>query len=78
MRFEKLHYHHYPVFGNCRAKNKDIALKSCMCIACMCFDNIYSGFLDKLKILHFIGNYFRKTKILTFWGSKPKNITNLR
>ena len=35
-------------FGNCTAKNKDIALKFCMLVICMHLHHIYSGFLDNL------------------------------
>ena len=44
--------------GHCTAKNKDIALKFCLHVVCMYLDNIYSGFLNTLKILDYIGNYF--------------------
>ena len=41
-------------FGNCTVKNKDIALKISMHVACMHVDNVYSVFYN-LKILDFIG-----------------------
>ena len=45
-------------FGDCTAKNEDIALKFGMCVVCMKVYNIYSGFLDNSKILDFISIYF--------------------
>ena len=55
-------------YGHCTAKNKYIALKFCKHAVCMYFNHIYSGFLDTLKILDFIGNCFGKIKILHFGG----------
>ena len=45
-------------FGHCTTKNKDTALKFRMLAAGMNLDHIYSGCLDKLKILDLRGNYF--------------------
>ena len=45
-------------FCLCIAINRDIALEFCMRVVCMCLDHIYSGSLDELEILDFIGNYF--------------------
>ena len=44
--------------GHCTAKNKDIGLKFGMPVVCMYVDRIYSGLLDNLKLLDFIGSYF--------------------
>ena len=58
--------------GHYTGKNKDIALKFCMLIVCMYHYHIYSGFLDTLKILDFMGNYFWKNEILYFEGQNRK------
>ena len=58
--------------GHCTAKNKDIALKFCVRVVCMYVDHIYSGCLDNVKNLDFIGNYFWKFEILNFWGQIRK------
>ena len=44
-----------------------------MRVVCMYLDNKYSGFLDILKIVNFIGNYFRKIEILSYGGQIRKN-----
>ena len=76
-RFKKWRHHPYLFWDNCTAKNKDVALKFSMWDVCMYFDNIYSGVLDSLKILDFMGNYFRKST-RWFWALKSKNIKNPR
>ena len=59
--------------GHCTDKNKDIALKFCiMLVVCKYLDNIHSGFLNILKVLDFIGNYFRKSKFCFFKGQIRK------
>ena len=46
-------------------------------VDCMYLDRIYSSFLDNLKILDFIGNYFGKIKILNF-GGQNRYISKIR
>ena len=58
MHFKNVISSPFPVFGHCTAKNKDIDLKSWLHVVCMYLDHIYSGFLDNLKMLDFIDNYF--------------------
>ena len=64
--------HHLYLFfflGHCTTKNKDIALKFCMRVVCISI--IYSVFLDTLKLLDFIRNYFLN-RVFEFWGSNRK------
>ena len=63
--------------GHCTAKNKNIALKSCMHVVCMYLDRIYSVFLDNLIMLDFIGNYFWKNETLNFEGQN-RNKSKIR
>ena len=49
LRFEKVTSSPVPVVGNGTVKNKEIALKLCMHIVCMCLHNMFSGFLITWK-----------------------------
>ena len=40
----------FTFFGPLHSQNKDIALKFCMRVVYMFFDNMHSGFLDDLKV----------------------------
>ena len=64
--------------GHGTAKNKNVALKSCMHVVCMYLDRIYSVFfLDSLIMLDFIGNYFWKIETLNF-GGQNRNKSKIR
>ena len=51
-----------PVFYHCTAKNKDLALKFCMCVVCMQWGVSYSYFFHGTKMLGwaFLGVIIRR------------------
>ena len=70
--FKMWRHHLYLFFGHCTTKNKDIALNFFMCVVCMYLDRIYSGVLNNLKFLEFIGNFLKKKWNFNFWGQNRK------